>query len=133
MHVLPVYSRTLGSTSSSSIVAAALQHRVPKSRPVTFRGDTHWGKTGGLGQEFSSGWGATVAGSLKPSHLFPRSPDRTLGIITGHKAVLCHGGIIQRGHVLVHQIVDGIVPRCARRVSLDFARSASPFLKPRIV
>ena len=117
MYDVALYGRTLVRHQLSGSSAAALQHIVDLL-VGHFRGDALGGKAGGLGQvqlrlQGNSGSGHKALVLFHAHKIVHR-------IVNSHKAVLCHGGIIQRGHVLVHQIVDGIVPEgVLAAVSLD--------------
>ena len=96
---------------------AALQHGVDLL-VGDFRSDALGLEAGGLGQVQLRLQGGGGSGH-KALVLF-HAHKIVHRIVNSHKAVLCHGGIIQRGHVLVHQIVDGIVPEgVLAAVSLD--------------
>ena len=82
------------------------------------RGNALRHKTGGLGQiQFRL---QSNRGSGHKALVLFHAHQIVYGIGNSHKAVLCHRSIVQCGHVLVHQIVDGVVPEGVfAAISLD--------------
>ena len=108
-------------------IAAALQHAVDLL-VGHFRGDALGGKAGGLGQvqlrlQGDGGGGHKALILLHADQIVDRSVHR-------HKAMLCQSGVVQCGHVLVHQVVDGVVPEgVLTAVGLDLGTVGLAFFK----
>ena len=107
VHHVALHGRSLVRHQLGSSVTAALQHRVDFLIGDS-RGDALHHKAGGLGQvqfrlQRHSGGGHKALVLLHADQVVHR-------LIHGLKAVLFHGGIVQCGNVLIHQVIDGIVP-----------------------
>ena len=108
-------------------IAAALQHAVDLL-VGHFRGDALGGKAGGLGQvqlrlQGDGGGGHKALILLHADQIVDRSVHR-------HKAMLCQSGVVQCGHVLVHQVVDGVIPESVlAAVSLDLCTVSLAFFE----
>ena len=100
-------------------IAAALQHAVDLL-VGHFRGDALGGKAGGLGQVQLRLQGD--GGGGHKALVFLHADQIIGGLVHGAEAVLFHGGVIQSRHILVHQVVDGIIPeRVLSAVRLDLS------------
>ena len=84
------------------------------------RGDALDLEAGGLGQ-LQLGLQGGGGGGHK-ALVFLHADQIIGGLVHGAEAVLFHGGVIQSRHILVHQVIDGIIPeRVLSAVRLDLS------------
>ena len=117
VHHIALYSGALVGHQLCGVIAAALQHRVDLL-VGHLRGDALGGKAGGLGQ-LQLGLQCHGGGSHKTLVLF-HAYQIVAGVIYRRKAVFLQSSLVQSRHILIHQVVDGIVPEgVLAAVSLD--------------
>ena len=107
VHHIALYSGALVGYQLCGVVAAALQHRVDLL-VGHLRGDALGGKAGGLGQ-LQLGLQCHGGGSHKALVLL-HTYQIVAGVIYRRKAVFLQSSLVQSRHILIHQVVDGIVP-----------------------
>ena len=117
MYDVALHGRALVRHQLCGSRAVALQHIVDLL-VGHLRGNAFRHKTGGLGQiQFRL---QSNRGSGHKALVLFHAHQIVYGIGNSHKAVLCHRSIVQCGHVLVHQVVDGVVPEGVfAAISLD--------------
>ena len=127
VHHVALHGRALVGHQLGGGIAAALQHRVDLL--VGHGGsDALHHKTGGLGQVQLrlQGHGG---GGYKALVLF-HAHQVVAGLVHRVEAVLGQRSVVQCGHVLVHQVVDGVVPEgVLTAVGLDLGTVGLAFFK----